>query len=135
MHIESRHGSQALFYSRTPDESSPSEETTGFGHLSESLASPEDPRAEQQLSGAVHKAGAGRRECVQGHVPYNMTTRAHEAVAPPMRHATRQKAGLGDQAQEDLTDDSPFSPFSEFMNVRQEAVSGEAGHDGYSHQP
>lgn len=135
MHIESRHGSQALFYSMTPDESSTSQDTAGLGFLSESLASPQDPQAEQHLSGAVHKATAGRRECVEGHVPYKMTTRAQEAGAPPLRHAARQKAVLGDQAQEDLADDSPFSPFSEFMNVRQEAVSGESGHDGYSHQP
>lgn len=134
MHIESRHGSQALFYSTTPDEPSASEDTAGLGFISESLASPQDPRVEQQLSGAVHKAAVGRRESVQGHVPYKMTTRSQEAAALPLRHAPRQKAGLSDQAQEDLVDDSPFSPFTEFINVRQEAVSGESRHDGYSHQ-
>lgn len=134
MHIESRHGAQALFYSRTPDEPSASEDTAGLGFISESLARSQDPRAEQQLSGAVHKAAAGRRESVQSHVPYKMTTRSQEAAALPLRHSARQKAGLCDEAQEDLVDDSPFSPFAEFINVRQEAVSGESCHDGYSHQ-
>lgn len=134
MHIESRHGSQALFYSRTPDEPSASEDTAGLGFISESLASPKDPQDEQQLSSAVLKAAAGRRESVQGHMPYKMTTRSEEATSLPPRHAARQKTGFSDQAQEDLVDDSPFSPFAEFINVRQEAVSGESRHDDYSHQ-
>lgn len=135
MHIESRHGSQALFYSRTPDESSASQDTAGLGFLPESLTSSQDPQTEQQLSGTVHKDAAGRRECVQGHASYKMTTRAQASGAPPSRHASRPKAGLSDQSQEDFSDDSPFSPFSEFMNVRQEAASGESGQDGYSNQP
>lgn len=126
MHIESRHGAQALFYSRTPDEAAATQDTAGHGFPSESLASPQGPQAEQQLSASVHKAPVGRRDCAQGHVPYKMTTRTQEA---------QQKTCLGDQAQENFPDNSPFSPFSEFMNVRQEAVSGESANDGYSHQP
>lgn len=133
MHIESRHGSQALFYSRTPDDSSTSQDAAGLGFLTESLASPQDPQLEQ-LPGTVHKVVAERQDSAQGQVLHKMTTRAQEVGAPPPRHAAREKVGLSEQVHEDPVDDNPFSPFSEFLSVRHEATPGETGHDGYTHQ-
>ena len=46
MHIESRHGAQALFYSRTSEDSSTSQDAAGLGFLAESLASPQDSQLE-----------------------------------------------------------------------------------------
>lgn len=133
MHIESRHGSQALFYSRTPDDSSTSQDAAGLGFLAESLATPQDPQFQQQSS-TVHKIAAERRDSTQGHAFHKTSTIAQE-TGPLTRQAAREKAALSERVHEDSVDDNPFSPFTEFLSVRQDVTSGEADHDGYGHQP
>lgn len=133
MHIESRHGAQPLFYSRTNEDSSTSQDAAGLGFLAESLASPQDSQLEH-LSGALHRVAPERQDSTQGQVLHKMTTRAQEAGAPPPRHAASEKTGLGEQVHEDHVDDNPFSPFSEFLSVRHETTAAQTPHDGYTHQ-
>lgn len=129
MHIESRHGSQALFCRRTPDDSSTSQDAASHGFL----VSPQDPQFQQQ-STTVHKVAAERRDSTQGHAFHKMSTMTQE-IGPLTRQAAREKAALSERVHEDSVDDNPFSPFTEFLGVRQDATAEEAGHDEYVHQP
>ncbi|MPC10538.1 Zinc finger protein 536 [Portunus trituberculatus] len=123
----------ALFYRRTPDDSSTSQDAAGLGFLTESLASPQDSQFQQQSS-TVQKVAAERRDSTQGHAFHKMSTMAQE-TGPLTRQAAREKAALSERVHEDSVDDNPFSPFTEFLNVRQDVIAEETGHDGYVHQP
>ena len=65
---------------------------------------------------------------------HKITTVVQETETP-RRYVAREKVHLSEQIHENPVDDNSFSPFSEFLSVRQEANTGEADHDGYSHQP
>ncbi|XP_042224505.1 longitudinals lacking protein, isoforms H/M/V-like isoform X2 [Homarus americanus] len=147
MHIESRHGSQVTFYSRaqTPELNISQDSTLGF--LSESITGSQESSQEHNPNAYHKSAQTSKQEDSNRSHRLSKLTRDHDPGGRESRQRSGQKMDYCDAGVDQVQDaahehhQSTFSPFSDFLNVRQESVNRDqpgsvAGCEqtGYSHQ-